>query len=78
MIYLLICSSAVIQGVLVLLLPLEQLVSLYMHYLTIAVLAAADTFSNYYIEGEKDLANQWPDYGTISFQVNIVISLLIS
>ncbi|KAK4289576.1 hypothetical protein Pmani_030530 [Petrolisthes manimaculis] len=59
---------AVIQGVLVLLLPLEQLVSLYMHYLTIAVLAAADTFSNYYIEGEKHLANQWPDYGTISFQ----------
>ncbi|KAG0710699.1 RING finger protein 145 [Chionoecetes opilio] len=59
---------AVIQGVLVLLLPLEQLVSLYMHYLTIAVLAAADTFSNYYIEGEKHLVNQWPDYGTVSFQ----------
>lgn len=59
---------AVIQGVLVLLLPLEQLVSLYMHYLTIAVLAAADTFSNYYIEGEKRLVNQWPDYGTVSFQ----------
>lgn len=61
--------AAVIQGVLVLLLPLEQLVSLYMHYLTIAVLAAADTFSNYYIEGEKHLVNQWPDYGTVSFQV---------
>ncbi|XP_063611519.1 RING finger protein 145-like [Penaeus indicus] len=59
---------AVIQGVLVLLLPLEQLVTLYMHYLTIAVLAAADTFSNYYIEGEKLLVNQWPDYGTVSFQ----------
>lgn len=59
---------AVIQGVLVLLLPLELLVSLYMHYLTIAVLAAADTFSNYYIEGEKLLVNQWPDYGTVSFQ----------
>lgn len=59
---------AVIQGVLVLLLPLEQLVSLYMHYLTIAVLAAADTFSNYYIEGEKHLVNQRPDYGTVSFQ----------
>ncbi|XP_068228294.1 RING finger protein 145-like [Palaemon carinicauda] len=59
---------AVIQGVLVLLLPLEQLVMLYMHYLTIAVLAAADTFSNYYIEGEKRLVSQWPDYGTVSFQ----------
>ncbi|XP_076035409.1 RING finger protein 145-like isoform X2 [Oratosquilla oratoria] len=58
----------VIQGVLVLLLPLEQLVSLYMHYLTIAVLAAADTFSNYYVEGEKQLMHQWPDYGTVSFQ----------
>lgn len=43
--------------------------TLYMHYLTIAVLAAADTFSNYYIEGEKLLVNQWPDYGTVSFQV---------
>ncbi|MPC32153.1 hypothetical protein E2C01_025458 [Portunus trituberculatus] len=68
---------AVIQGVLVLLLPLEQLVSLYMHYLTIAVLAAADTFSNYYIEGEKRLVNQWPDYGTVSFQAYIAITKLI-
>lgn len=67
--------AAVIQGVLVLLLPLEQLVSLYMHYLTIAVLAAADTFSNYYIEGEKRLVNQWPDYGTVSFQVCTLLLL---
>lgn len=61
--------SAVIQGILVLLLPLEQLVALYMHYLTVAVLAAADTFSRYYIEAEKELVEQWPDYGTVSFQV---------
>ncbi|KAB7506984.1 RING finger protein [Armadillidium nasatum] len=61
-------QSAVIQGLMVLLLPLEQLVSLYMHYLTVAILAAADTFSRYYIEAEKGLSEQWPDYGTVSFQ----------
>ncbi|CAL4158993.1 unnamed protein product, partial [Meganyctiphanes norvegica] len=61
-----ICS--VVQGILVLLLPLEQLVTLYMHYLTVAVLGAADMFSRYYIEGEKKLVSQWPDYGSVSFQ----------
>lgn len=59
------CS--VVQGLLVLLLPLEQLVSLYMHYLTVAVLGAADMFSRYYIEAEKNLVAQWPDYGAVNF-----------
>ena len=53
--------------------PLEQLVTLYMHYLTVALLAAADTFSHYYIEAEKLRATESPDYGTVSFQVSVEI-----
>jgi len=58
-----------IQGLLLLLLPLRLLVTLYMHYLTVAVLAAADLFSRYYVNTESTLTEEWPGYGTVSFQV---------
>lgn len=62
-----------VQGVLLLLLPLRQLVLLYMHYLTIAVLAAADQFSRYYVSSESAMAEEWPRYEAVSFQVCITL-----
>ncbi|KAA0198661.1 hypothetical protein HAZT_HAZT009080 [Hyalella azteca] len=64
-----------IQGLLLLLLPLRQLVTLYMHYLTIAVLAAADMFSRYYVSSESTRVEEWPRYEAVVFQgfSNIVV-----
>uniref|UniRef100_A0A2P2I1E5 RING finger protein 145-like n=1 Tax=Hirondellea gigas TaxID=1518452 RepID=A0A2P2I1E5_9CRUS len=64
-----------VQGVLLLLLPLRQLVLMYMHYLTIAVLAAADQFSRYYVSTESALVEEWPRYEAVAFQgfSNIIV-----
>lgn len=58
-----------VQGILLLLLPLRQLVMLYMHYLTVAVLAAADQFSRYYVSSESTRVEEWPRYEAVAFQV---------
>ncbi|KAF2358499.1 TRC8 N-terminal domain [Trinorchestia longiramus] len=64
-----------VQGLLLLLLPLRQLVTLYMHYLTVAVLAAADLFSRYYVSSESTRVEEWPRYEAVAFQgfSNIVV-----
>lgn len=58
-----------VQGILLLLLPLRQLVMLYMHYLTVALLAAADQFSRYYVSSESTRVEEWPSYEAVAFQV---------
>ena len=42
-----------------------------MHYLSVAVLAAADLFSRYYVSSESAMTEKVPGYGALTFQVAI-------
>ena len=49
--------TVLLQGLLILILPLHKLVTLYMHYLSIAALVAGSLLSRHYV------LNEFPDFG---------------